>query len=154
MYDQQFFDAERAACLASAQNTGPDAMVARKADTFGGLTPAHAAWPQLTVAWERYAEEMCKQFSEPSLRRDSFARHLRASSNPAEIEAMIKFYATPRGAQWHTAEKRAMQFMLDDVAKRQDALQMRLYADYVQTQDRVYKAYSEAETKAMTKKKH
>ena len=147
VYDQQFFDVERAACLASSQNTGPDAMVARNADTFGGLTPAHAAWPQLTVAWDRYAEEMCKRFSEPQLRRDSFARHLRASSTSVEIESMIKFYATPRGEQWHSAEKRATQLMLDDVAKRQDALQMPLYADYVQTQDRVYKAYREAETR-------
>ncbi len=145
VYDQKFFDVERAACLASAQNTGPDAMVARKADTFGGLTPAHAAWPQLTVAWDRYAEEMCKRFSEPQLRRESFARHLRAGSTPNEIESMIKFYATPRGEKWHTAEKRAMQLMLDEVAKRQDALQMQFYAGYVETQDRVYKAYSEAE---------
>ena len=147
MYDQKFFDVERAACLASSQNTGPDAMVARNADTFGGLTPAHAAWPQLTVAWDRYAEEMCKRFSEPQLRRDSFARHLRASSTSVEIESMIKFYATARGEQWHSAEKRATQLMLDDVAKRQDALQMPLYADYVQTQDRVYKMYREAETR-------
>ena len=145
VYDQKFFEVERAACLASAQNTGPDAMVARKADTFAGLTPAHATWPQLTVAWDRYAEEMCKRFSEPALRRESFARHLRASSNPTEIESMIKFYATPRGEKWHAAEKRAMQLMLDDVAKRQDALQMSLYAAYVETQDRVYKAYGEAE---------
>ena len=147
VYDQKFFDVERAACLASSQNTGPDAMVARKADTFGGLTPAHAAWPQLTVAWDRYAEEMCNRFSEPSLRRESFARHLRAGSAPAEIEAMIQFYATPRGEKWHTAEKRATQLMLDEVAKRQDAVQMSLYAAYVETQDRVYKAYSEAEAK-------
>ena len=150
VYDQKFFDVERAACLASAQNTGPDAMVARKADTFGGLTPASAEWPQLTVAWDRYAEEMCKRFSEPQLRRDSFARHLRASSNPTEIDAMIKFYATPRGEKWHSAEKRATQLMLNDVAKHQDALQMQLYSAYVQTQDRVYKAYSEGQTR----KKH
>ena len=147
VYDQKFFDVERAACLASAQNTGPDAMVARKADTFGGLTPAHAAWPQLTVAWDRYSEEMCQRFSEPSHRRESFARHLRAGSNPTEIDSMIKFYATPRGEKWHAAEKRATQLMLDEVAKRQDALQMSLYTAYVETQDRVYKAYSEAQAR-------
>jgi hypothetical protein len=60
---------------------------------------------------------------------------------------MITFYATPRGAQWHTAEKRATQLMLDDVAKRQDAMQMQLYSAYVEVQDRVYKAYSEAEAR-------
>ena len=40
--------------------------------------------------------------------------------------------------------------MLNDVAKHQDALQMQLYSAYVQTQDRVYKAYSESQTR----KKH
>ncbi len=147
VYDQQFFDVERAACLASTKGTGPDAMIARKADTFGGLTPAHAAWPQLTVAWDRYAEEMCNRISEPRLRRESFARHLRASSHPAEIESMLKFYATPRGEKWQAAEKRALQLMFEDVAKRQDALQMQFYGTYVETQDRVYKAYSEGEAK-------
>jgi len=95
----------RAICLREMAPFSPTSYVEKQANYFGALTRSSPQWPRLVAAWESYAEEWCKAYSDPAIARRAFGEAWHELGNAAVVEKGVKMLGTPNGREYLRAER-------------------------------------------------
>ena len=90
----------REACLVNMRLSSPERLVERNPQAYGGFDKRHRLWPRLSSAWEEHAQRACKRAYDPALLRSSYGEELARVAGAEELDAAVRFVATPQGKAW------------------------------------------------------
>jgi hypothetical protein len=96
---------DRAICLREMTPLSPTSYVEKQANYFGALTRSSPQWPRLVAAWESYAEEWCKAYSDSAIARRAFGEAWHEFGNAAVVEKGVKMLGSPNGREYLRAER-------------------------------------------------
>ncbi len=92
--------AAQQACLKEVEGVGPEVLVARTPNYFGGVAPGHVAWPSLLAAWQRYADAVCVMGNDHALFRQAYRQAWQARLPGEEVESLSRWMGSPMGRRW------------------------------------------------------
>ena len=126
-FDSQF-EAQIAACSASAPGTGLDPLFEfqRNPAYFGGVSPQSAYWPEIELAYQQYRRRVCSYMSVSEF-VEYCANEYASRTTLEELQAAIQFYDSPAGraflkanAQVGVAIQRDLVRRMREVTSRED----------------------------------
>lgn len=137
-------------CINSMRARGPDTIVEKNPNAFYGLSKFSTQWPQLAVAYNRYAESYCSQVNDPELTRRLYAKYLRANMAPTQLAPILKFLRSGNGKTWYSADRDAMLQMSLELAKIQGEIEAQLAKTFQDEMTRIISEF-QAEKRAASK---
>ena len=150
IYDPLIATQETESCVINMLRVGPESVLERNPNYFGGLNKTNAQWPQLMSAWNRYAEMYCAKVNDAEMIRQLHIKHLRASIPVQDLVPVLKFLHSENGKHWYPAERMVMRRLSAELTKIRLEVEAVESKTYGEEQARIYQAFV-VETKARAK---
>lgn len=139
-------------CREELAVVGPERMVAKQPDYYGGLGPKSLLWNDLLAVWARYEDETCHQHSDALTLRETYRKALGTQLGEREVDAALQWFRSPSGARWLSASNRAETLATESLSQQRNATNavaiQRLQADMA----RVIEAFQRENARRDTKR--
>ncbi len=108
VYPDYYVAQLRQECKSGYAKMGPNKIYSKNKNTYNGLNPSHASWPQLVSAWTQFSENFCNaSLDGPTLRANYAKQILALVDHEAPINDYMQYIKTPLGQRALAITKQA-----------------------------------------------